>query len=130
MKASEKMTMVINGENVEYTRSDCVKNVEPKTLDGMDYCIVRSREDGVKCGYVDTSKIVGRMVTVHQARQIWQYDSTFVLLDIAEHGMRDPEKSKLSATLTNPAIMLEACGVMVCTQEAADQLMAIKAEVK
>jgi hypothetical protein len=110
-------------DDVQYVRADSVER-QPKTFEGMDYCIVRSREQGVMCGYVES--INGRMVKLHQARQIWKYDSTFVLVDIAEHGMRNPDKAMLSVALSQPLVMLEACAVMVCTSKAAEQLINIK----
>jgi len=111
-------------DEVEYVRSDSVKS-EPDVFAGMCYAIVRSRDDGVKCGYVES--IEGRTVKLHQARQIWRYDSTFVLLDIAEHGMRNASKAQMSVALSQPCYMLEACGVLVCTQSAAEELRTIKA---
>jgi hypothetical protein len=115
-------------DETEYVRADLAKETKPKEYDGMDYCIVRSREQGVMCGFVES--INGRTVKLHQARQIWRYDSYFVLPDIAEKGMRDVSKCKLSAAMSQPAYMLEACGVLTCTEKAAEQLMKIKAEVE
>jgi len=113
-------------DDVKYVREDEVS--EPKKLEVMDYCIVRSREQGVMCGYVES--IYGRTVVLHQARQIWRYDSTFVLPDVAEHGMRDPKKAQLSVAMSQPMIMLEACGVLTCTGKAAEQLIGIPAVVR
>lgn len=116
-------------DEVKYVRADSIPAPSnPLTYDGMDYCIIRSRDQGVMCGYVES--INGRTVKLHQARQIWRYDSTFVLVDIAEHGMRDPGKSQLSVAASQPVYMLEACGVLTCTQKAAEQLIAIKAQSK
>ena len=112
-------------DDTEYVRSDRIP-AGTKTLSGMDYCIVRSRAQGVMCGYVES--IHGRTVTLYQARQIWKYDSTFVLVDVAEHGMRDPKKAKLSIAASNPVIMLEACGVLTCTLKSATQLIGIEAQ--
>jgi hypothetical protein len=114
-------------DDVKYIRADSAES-QPKTYEGMDYCIVRSREQGVMCGYVES--INGRTVKLHKARQIWKYDSTFVLVDIAEHGMRNPDKAMLSVALSQHIIMLEACAVMVCTSKAAKQLINIKAQSK
>ena len=114
-------TMII--DDVKYIREDAV-STESKSLDGMDYCIIRSREQGVMCGYVES--YAGRTVILHQARQIWRYDSTFVLPDIAEHGMRDAKKAQMSKAMTQPMIMLEACGILTCTKKAAEQLINIK----
>lgn len=114
-------------DDIKYVRADSVES-KPLTHDGMDYCIVRSRDQGVMCGFVES--IEGRQVKLHQARQIWKYDSTFVLVDVAEHGMRNPDKAMLSVAASQPVIMLEACGVLTCTEKAAEQLQAIKAQKK
>ena len=118
-------TMMI--DEVKYVREDSIKS-EPLNLDGMDYCIVRSRDQGVMCGYVES--INGRAVKLHKARQIWRYDSSFVLADIAEKGMRNADKSQLSLPMSQPMVMLEACGVYVCTGGAAKQLIEIVAQSK
>jgi hypothetical protein len=111
-------------DDVLYIRADSVA-AEPMTHDGMPYVIVRSRDQGVMCGYL--GDVQGRAVTLRQARQIWRYDSTFVLPDIAEHGMRDPSKAKLSVAMSQPMVMLEACGILTCTAKAANQLSGIEA---
>ena len=132
MKKQEKIEKIkIN--DVEYIRADLLQvgdgsGTEPLTLDGMNYAIVRSRNQGVMCGFVES--IDGQTVKIHQARQIWRYDSTFVLPDIAEHGMRDPSKAMLSVAMSQPCVMGEACGVMYCTADAARQLIAIPAVKK
>lgn len=118
-------TMMI--DDIKYVRADSV-NSEPLNTDGMDYCIIRSREQGVMCGYVES--ITGRTVVLKQARQIWRYDSSFVLPDIAEKGMRNPKKAQMSKAMSQPMIMLEACGVLTCTKEAAEQLIGIPAVEK
>jgi hypothetical protein len=81
----------------------------------MTYCIVRSRDQGVICGYVDKPMdIIGRAVTVNSARQIWAWDSSFVLMDLAENGPHDASKMKMSVALTAQFRMLEACGIYPC----------------
>jgi len=110
----------------EYVQKDDTTN--SNKIDGMFYAIVRSREQGVMCGFVESMN--GRVVKLQKARQIYRYDSTFVLPDIAVHGMRDPEKAMLSLTMTEPMYMLEACGVIACSEFAANQLINIKAQSK
>lgn len=119
-------TMMI--DDVKYIREDSIKRSEPEKFADMDYCIVRSRDQGVMCGFVES--INGRTVKLNLARQIWRYDSTFVLVDVAEQGMRDPKKAQLSVAASQPVYMLEACGVLTCTKDAARQLIAIKAQSK
>jgi prophage tail gpP-like protein len=115
----------ISIDDVKYIRAD---TSQPAKHAGMDYCIVRSRDQGVMCGYVES--INGRTVKLHQARQIWRYDSTFVLVDVAEHGMRNASKAQMSVAASQPVYMLEACGVLTCTKAAADQLIGIAAQSK
>jgi hypothetical protein len=114
-------------DDVLYVRADSVAS-EPLTHDGLPYVIVRSREQGVMCGYLED--VQGCAVILSQARQIWRYDSTFVLPDVAEHGMRNPDKAQLSVAMSQPMTMLEACGILTCTAKAANQLIGIKAVKK
>jgi hypothetical protein len=79
-------------------------------------------------GYVES--INGRAVRLLRARQIWAYDSTFVLPDLADHGPRCADKMKMSVAMTEPCIMLEACGVLYCSDMAGAALRDIPAQKK
>ncbi len=111
----------------KYIREDLI-NSEPDKLDGLNYCIVRSREQGVMCGYVES--VNGRTVRLQQARQMWRYDSRFVLPDIAEFGVRNATDCKFSTAMSQTATMLEACGILTCTKKGAESLQAVKAQIK
>jgi hypothetical protein len=119
-------TIMIDDE--KYVREADVKTSEPKKLDGMDYCIVRSRNQGVVCGYVESFE--GQTVKLHAARQMWRWDSTFVLQDIANNGPRNAGKCKFSEATEHPLYMLEACAIITCTEKAANALIAVKAQKK
>lgn len=116
-------TMMI--DDVKYIREDSVKLTEPDTLDGLKYAVIRSRDQGVMAGYVVS--IEGRTVTLKKARQIWRYDSKFVLTDMAEYGVRDASKCKFSCESSQDTIMLEACGVLYCTKTGANSIRQVKA---
>ena len=118
-------TMMI--DDVKYIRADSVSK-SAKKYNEMDYCIVRSRYQGVVCGYVES--ITGQTVKIHQARQMWRWDSTFVLQDIANNGPRHADKCQFSEATEQPMYMLEACGVITCTEKGADALIAMPAQVK
>lgn len=107
-------------DEVAYIRADSVQAAAEHRCDGMRYAIIRSRDQGVMCGYVES--VNGRVVTLRQARQIWRYDSTFVLPDIAAHGPRNPEKMMMSVAMPEECLMLEACGVLYCSDAAGEAL--------
>lgn len=113
-------------DDVKYVRADSV--TEKAEKDGKPYVIVRSRDQGVMCGYLDGYN--GRAVHLINARQIWRYDSDFVLSDMAEKGARNPDKCQFSVEMSQPMIMLEACGILYCTKIAAESLQSVKATVK
>ena len=117
-------TIEINGK--KYVAQDQVVSSDPKELDGLEYAIARSRNQGVMSGYV--KEVNGQAVTLIRARQIWRYDSRFVLTDMAEYGVRNAEDCKFSAEMSRPATMLEACGILYCTKTAADSIMSVKAQ--
>jgi hypothetical protein len=116
--------MMING--VEYIRVDAVVVPAQHQVDGLRYAIVRSRDQGVMCGYVEG--IDGRRVTLRQARQIYAYDSYFVLIEIAEFGPRNPGRMRMSVAMSETSEMLEACGVLYCTDTAGEALRSVEAE--
>lgn len=116
----------ISIDSVEYVRADSVRS-EPDELDGLAYVVVRSREQGVMCGYL--VGYAGRTVRLKRARQIWRYDSSFVLVDLAEKGVRNAEKCKFSSEATaGETIMLEACGIIPCTAKGGESLRSVKAQ--
>ena len=122
------MTVMIDGESVEYIRKD---SSTPDMPEGLEYAIVRSREQGVMCGYIESiGGPEGRSVTLRGARQMWSWDSKFVLPDVAEYGPASEEGCRFSVAMSRPALVLAACGIMYCTEEAGAALRAITAQDK
>jgi hypothetical protein len=117
-------TIEINGQR--YVREDQILSSEPKELDGLRYAIVRSGNQGVMSGYVVS--VEGQSVTLKRARQIWRYDSRFVLADMAEFGVRNADDCKFSTEMSQDAVMLEACGILYCTKVGADSIISVKAQ--
>lgn len=125
--SEDKNTIVIHGR--EYVAVDSLKSGPDVDVDGLKYVIVRSRYDGVKCGYL--AGYEGQVVRLKLARQIWIYDSTFVLIDLAEDGPRDASKCKFSKEATaDETTMLEACGIIPCTAKGGAALRSVKAQCR
>lgn len=124
-KASEKLTMTINGEPVEYTRSDLIQNDAPaKQLNGCDFAIVRSRNHGVVMGYV--VKIDGQTVELINSRRIYYFKGAQTLEELAVYGTKKIDECKICPAVELPEIMLEACGVIYCTETARQILTGAK----
>ncbi len=112
-------------DDVEYVRKDSIQDKEALEEDGLKYAIVRSRNQGVMSGFVKS--INGQHVELVKARQLWRWSSKFVLVDMAEYGPTDKWESKFSCESSQPVILLEACGVLYCTLEAAKKIREVKA---
>lgn len=114
--------------NIEYVRKDSISQKDTN-IDGLDYVIVRSREQGVMSGYLVGYE--GCTVTLKKARQLWRYDSRFVLPDLAEFGPRDASKCKFSApTTAGDTVIFNACGIIPCTAIGGNGIRDVKAESK
>jgi hypothetical protein len=113
-KVDVNTSVEING--VKYIPADSVSPEVNHSDD--DYVIVRSRDQGVMCGYLKS--INGRQVEISQCRQLWSWNGKALCLpDIQRYGIRGT--ARMSAVAPS-AIFLEACGVLRCTPEAAKSL--------
>lgn len=112
----------ISIDGVEYMR---VSSAPPDAPEGLSYAIVRSRDQGVMAGYVQS--IDGRRVTLLRARQLWGWRSSFTLVDAAEKGVM-ADGCKFSCEASEPVDMLEACGVLRCSSIGEQQIRAVPAQ--
>lgn len=118
-------TITIN--DVEYIRKDSLASSAVDTsTDGLEYVIVRSRDQGVVIGYLLGYE--GRVVRLLKARQVYAYDSHFVLVDLAVKGPRNASKCKFSCESVGEFRMLEACGIIPCSEEGGKALRAVPAQ--
>ena len=105
----------ING--IKYTRADKVEKYEPAIKkDGLEYAIVRSRDHGVLAGYVLRYK--GQEVELVYSRRIWYFSGCETLEELAVYGTEKICNCKIAPLVINREIMLEACGIIYCTEEA------------
>ena len=117
-KQNEINTIAINGE--EYVKLTDVQQSKPDELDGLKYAIVRSRNQGVMSGYVVS--VDGQAVTLKKARQLWKWNSQFVLTDLAELGVGDSSACKFSCESSQKTVMLEACGILYCSNTGGESI--------
>lgn len=77
-------------------------------------------------GYVEG--VVGQAVKLREARQLYAWSSKFVLVELAAQGPRRANEQRYSIPSAKPVMMLEACGIIPCTDEAAKAIREIPAE--
>ena len=62
------------------------------TLNGMEYCMVRTYSAGVFAGYVERRH--GKEIVLRQARRIWKWAGEASLSQLATDGTNDPDGCK------------------------------------
>jgi len=94
--------------------------------EGLPYVIVRGSDSGVVCGYAEHVK--DSVVRVYEARQMYEWDSTFVLIDLATIGVRNVKSCRFSVPSGGPVLVLDACAIIQCTKIAAENLCDVPTE--
>lgn len=92
----------------------------------VPYAIVRGSDSGVVCGYAE--HVDKSVVRVYEARQMYEWDSTFVLIDLATTGVRTTGSCRFSIPSGGPILILDACAIIQCTVKAADDLIGVPTE--
>ena len=85
--------MVIDGTTYVPKGSEFTSKV---SMEGLEYCIVRSYGAGVFAGYVGTktSEPNGMNVRVLNARRLWKWDGACSLSQLAMEGVKKPQNCK------------------------------------
>lgn len=84
-------------DDQKYVRADSVQK-EAQSLDGMKYCVIRSYEAGVFCGYVKErlSEANGVNVDLVNSRRIYYWSGACSLSQLAMDGLTDIGNSKIA----------------------------------
>ena len=118
------MKDTITVDDIEYIRKDKVKNrSEAKDKEGYPFVLIRTYSAGVYFGWLKEEK--GDEVILVDARNIWYWDGACSLMQIANDGVKNVEDSKFTQTVSE--IKLKGViSIITCTQEAQDNLLAVK----
>jgi hypothetical protein len=112
-------------DDVKYIRADSVKKGQPaEKMDGLEYAIVRSRNHGVLAGYVHS--VAGQTVKLLNSRRIYYFKGANVLEELAVYGTKQIDQCKIAPVVELPVVMLEACGIIYCTEVARECLEGAK----
>ena len=108
----------ING--ISYIRKDSANsNHLAEKVDGLEYAIVRSKNHGVLAGYI--KKIEGQRVDLVNCRRIWYFKGCETLEEMSVYGSKTIDLCKITPTVEKET-MLEACGIIYCTEFAKNQI--------
>lgn len=109
----------ING--VKYIREDMVPQMA-QTLDGMEYCMVRTYSAGVFAGYVESRD--GKEAVLRKARRIWYWAGAASLSELAMRGTSKPEICKFPCEVEK-VILTEVIEIIPITEEAQKSIEAV-----
>ena len=113
-------TIEING--VEYVKkADIEKPAE--SMDGMEYCIIRTYSAGVFAGYLYTMK--GQEAVVKQARRLWRWSGAASLSQLAMVGTNKPTDCKFPCEVTS-VTLTQVIEVIPCTETAKQSIAQVK----
>lgn len=113
--------LTIDGE--VYVPKSSIVSQKAESLDGMEYCIVRTYSAGVFAGYV--AKEEGQEVTVKKARRLWKWSGAASLSQLAMEGVSNPNDCKFPCEVDEVRLkqVIEIC---TCTENAKKSIADVK----
>ena len=109
----------ING--VLYIPKDSISE-KAESLDGMDYCIVRTHSAGVFAGYVE--KWVGKEATIRKSRRIWYWKGAASLSQLGTDGTSCPDECKFPCEVDR-TVLTEVIEIIYCTEKARKSIQGV-----
>jgi len=116
---TEVSEVVING--VAYVRKDDVKE-SAVTLDGLQYCIVRTYSAGVFAGYVEKEE--GREAVLRNARRLWYWDGAASLSQLSVDGVSKPQNCQFPCEVEKITLK-DVIEIIPCTKKAQESIKGV-----
>lgn len=91
------------------------ENKKAKTLDNMEYVIIRTYSAGVFAGYLKSRK--DKEVNLVNARRLWSWQGAASLSQMAQEGTSKPKQCKFPCEVDS-IILIEAIEIIKCTEKA------------
>jgi hypothetical protein len=118
MEANE---VSING--VEYVKKGTDDTRKAESLDGLDYCIVRTYSAGVFAGYI--KEIIGQEIKILKARRLWYWKGAASLSQLSIDGVSCPEDCKFPAEV-DYVFLTQVIEILPCTEKARLNIKSVK----
>jgi hypothetical protein len=109
---------IIKIDDVEYVRKDSVSQ-KAESVDGMEYCLIRTYSAGVHIGYLKTR--TGQQVELVNSRRLWSWDKAASLSQVAMEGCNSKKFAMALPSIT----LTDAIEIIPCSQKAKDALGAL-----
>ena len=91
--------------------------------ENKNYVIVRGDRSGVFFG--ELKERSGQEVTLGNVRKLWYWDGACAVEQLARDGVKNPGACKFTV-LVESMIITDAIQVLPCTNDAAENIMAVK----
>lgn len=118
--------MEITGEEVKINGITYVpkgnENVIAKSVDGLEYVIIRTYSAGVHAGYLFRRD--GKEAELVNSRRIWYWDGAASLSQMAVDGVSKPDNCKFSMVVSR-IILTEAIEIIPCTEKAKNNISGV-----
>lgn len=105
-------------DEVEYVRKDSMSQ-KAESMDGMDYCVIRTYSAGVHIGYVKSH--TGQQVELVNSRRLWSWDKAASLSQVAMEGCNTKKFAMKLPVIT----LTDVIEIIPCSQKAKDLLEAM-----
>ena len=105
-------------DDVEYIRKDSMSK-KAESVDGMDYCVIRTYSAGVHIGYLKSRN--GQDVELVNSRRLWSWDKAASLSQVAMDGCNAKKFAMILPSIT----LTDAIEIIPCSQKAKDALEAL-----
>lgn len=91
------------------------ESAKAESLDGLEYCIVRTYSAGVFAGYVKSR--TGQEVVMVKARRLWYWAGAASLSQLSQEGVSKPKECKFPCEVETVEL-LQAIEILPCTDKA------------
>ena len=91
--------------------------------ENKNYVIVRGNHSGVFFG--ELKERSGQEVELLNARKLWYWDGAAAVEQIAKDGVKNPNACKFTVSVES-MIITDAIQILPCTNDAAENIMAVK----
>ena len=110
----EQKTNEIEINGVTYVPKNSVARMA-STVDGMEYCMVRTYSAGVFAGYVESRN--GKEVVLRNARRMWRWAGAASLSQLATDGTSSPGECRFPVAV-DKVTLTEAIEIIQITEKA------------